>query len=320
MKIDFRATSAALVIGLAGVPAWASDFPSKPIEMIVPYGAGGLTDAFARGIARAAQAHLPNNQNIIVVNKPGGAATIGMTAAAKAKPDGHTIAFVTSSPVALQPLDGATPYKPEDFQPIIRTYDIPASINVRADSEIKDFDQWLAWVKEHPGEFTYGTSGGTGSGLHVATEQLAAALGVELRHIPFEGSAQLTTSLMGGQLMGTSQLPDLHNGGEVRPIIFETPSKPEDPVYDAIPTTQDKGIDAQVVLFSGIVGSADIPADRIQVLHDAFKAAMDDPAVQHLYSQYQLTPAYAGPEEFGKIIATAVENNTKTMRKMGLIK
>lgn len=320
MKLDLRAGSAALVMGLIALPAFADDFPTKPIEMIVPYGAGGLTDAFARGIAQAAQAHLPNNQNIVVVNKPGGGATIGMTAAARAKPDGYTVAFVTSSPLVVQPLDGSTQYKPEDLQPIIRTYDIPASINVRADSEIKDFDQWLAWVKEHPGEFTYGTSGGTGSGGHIATEQLADALGVELRHIPFEGSAQLTTSLMGGQIMGTNQLPDTHNGGEIRPIIFATPNKPADPVYDPIPTTRDKGIDAEVVFFSGIVGNAEIPADRIQILHDAFKAAMDDPNVQNLYTQYQLTPAYAGPEEFAEIISKAIETNTQTMRKIGLIK
>lgn len=319
MTLKTKLTGAIAAVVLTTSTAMAQDFPAKPIEMIVPYGAGGLTDAFARALARAAEAHLPVAQTIVVLNKPGGGGTIGMTAAFTAKPDGHTIAFITASPLVIQPLYGTSAYKPEDFQPIIRTYDIPAAMNVQKDSEFKDFAQWLDWVKAHPGEFTYGTSGGTGSGGHIATEQLADALGVELRHVPFEGSAPLTAALMGKQIMGSNQLPDTHNGGEIRPLIFSTPNKPADASYDAIPSTRSEGLDAEVVFFSGIVGNAQIPADRIAILHDAFKLAMEDPTVQALYEQYQLTPEYAGPKEFGEIITKAVAANTVTMKKLGLI-
>lgn len=122
-------------------------------------------------------------------------------AVSTAEPDGHTITFLTSPLLVIQP--------------IIRTYDIPAALNVRKCSEWKNFDQRLAWVKAHSGEFIYGTSGGTGSGGHIATEQLADALGVELRHVPFEGSAPLMAALMGGQIIGSNQVPDIHNDGEL---------------------------------------------------------------------------------------------------------
>lgn len=319
MTIRLKTTLAALALAIGAAPLAAQDFPEKPIEMIVPYGAGGLTDAFARAIARAAEEHLPNQQRIVVVNKPGGGATIGLTAAVNADADGHTVVFLTASPLVIQPLYGKTQYATEDFQAISRFYDIPASINVRADSEIADYDQWIEWVKTHPGDFTYGTSGGTGSGGHIATEELADELGIELRHIPFEGSAQLTTSLMGGQIMGTNQLPDVHRGGEIRPIVFVTPTKPADPVYDAIPTTRELGLDAEVIFFSGVVGHKDIPADRVAILDSAFEAAMGSADVQDLFVKYQLTPAYAGPEAFGAIIDNAVARNRKTMKRLGLI-
>ncbi len=317
LKLKLGGAIAALALTTTG--AFAQDFPEKPIELIVPYGAGGLTDSFARALAKAAEAHLPVSQPIVVVNKPGGGGTIGLTAAFTAEPDGHTITFLTSSPLVIQPLYGRTAFKADDFQPIIRTYDIPAALNVHTGSEWKNFDQWLEGGKAHPGEFTYGTSGGTGSGGHIATEQLADALGVELRHVPFEGSAPLMAALMGGQIMGSNQLPDIHNDGELFPVIFTTPTKPDNAVYDDVPTTRSAGIDAEVVFFSGIVGNKNIPADRIQILHDAFKAAMDDATVQDLFVKYQLTPSYAGPEEFGEIIAKSVASNAVTMKRLGLI-
>lgn len=295
----------------------AQDFPSQPIEMVVPYGAGGLTDAFARGIAQAAEEVL--GQSIIVVNRPGGGATIGLTSVFAAEPDGYTIAFTTSSPLVIQPHYGNTAYSTEDFQPILRLYDIPVAINVHTSSDLETYDEWLAWVQENPGDFTYGTSGGTGSGGHIATEQLATALGVDLRHIPFEGSAALAAGVMGGQIMGSNQLPNIHNDGEIRPIIFQSPSRPTHEIYDDVPTTQEMGIDAVVVFFSGLIAHSDVPADRIQILHDAFRAAMDAPNVQELFERCQIMPDPAGPEEFGQIIADAAAANEITMRELGLI-
>lgn len=322
LTTKLRRIAAVLVAAtaLATGPAIAADFPTKSIELIVPYGAGGLTDSFARAIAKAAEAQLPGGHSIVVINKPGGGATIGATAAFTAKPDGYTLLFTTSSPIALQPLYGKTAYQPGDFQGIIRTYNIPSAMNVHSSSDIKTFDDWLTWVKANPGKFTYGTSGGTGSGGHIATEQLATALGVKLRHIPYEGSAALKAALMGDQIMGANSLPDIHRGGEIRPIIFVTETRPAADVYDAVPTTKELGIPAVVEFFSGIVGHKDIPAETVSVLHDAFKVALDDPAVLNLFAKYKFSNGYAGPDEFNAIMARAVEANTVTMKSLGLIK
>jgi len=309
------ATFAALSL-TAGAAA-AQDFPTKPIELVVPYGAGGLTDAFARGVAQAAEEEL--GQKVVVVNRPGGGATIGLTSAFAAKPDGYTVVFTTSSPLVIQPLYGKTAYKTDDFQPILRLYDIPVAINVQRDSDLQSYDDWLAWVKENPGEFTYGTSGGTGSGGHIATEQLSKVLDVDIRHIPFEGSAALAAAVMGGQIKGSNQLPNIHRDGEIRPLFFMSPTRPTDAVYDSVPTVRELGIDAEVVFFSGIIGHKDIPADRIAILSEAFRAAMDAPNVQELFERYQIMADPAGPEAFAEIIAAAARHNEATMRDIGLI-
>lgn len=297
--------------------AVADDFPTKPIELVVPYGAGGLTDAFARGVAQAAEEEL--GQKIVVVNRPGGGATIGLTSVFASEPDGYTLAFTTSSPLVIQPLYGNTAYNTDDFQPVLRLYDIPVAINVQKDSELQGYDDWLEWVKANPGDFTYGTSGGTGSGGHIATEQLSKVLDVDIRHIPFEGSAALAAAVMGGQITGSNQLPNIHRDGEIRPLFFMSPSRPTDAVYDSVPTVAELGIDAEVVFFSGIIGHKDIPADRIEALSAAFRAAMDAPNVLELFERYQIKADPAGPEAFAEIIAAAAEANETTMREIGLI-
>ncbi|MCK0150869.1 tripartite tricarboxylate transporter substrate binding protein [Marivita sp. S6314] len=309
------ATFAALSLTVGA--AVAQDFPTKPIELVVPYGAGGLTDAFARGVAQAAEEEL--GQKIVVVNRPGGGATIGLTSVFAAEPDGYTVAFTTSSPLVIQPLYGKTAYKTTDFQPILRLYDIPVAINVQRDSELQGYEDWLEWVKANPGEFTYGTSGGTGSGGHIATEQLGKVLDVDIRHIPFEGSAALAAAVMGGQIKGSNQLPNIHRDGEIRPLFFMSPSRPTDAVYDSVPTVAELGIDAEVVFFSGIIAHKDVPADRISILNDAFRAAMDAPNVQELFERDQIMPDPAGPEAFAEIIAAASKSNETTMREIGLI-
>ncbi len=302
--------AAAFLLGSSGTqPAQAEDFPSKPIEMVVPYQAGGLLDNIGRTLAPKVEEIL--GQPIVVVNKPGGGATIGLTSGFTAKPDGYTIVFTTSSPIALQPLHGKTAYQPDDFQGIVKIFDIPSSMNVNAKSDTKTLDEWVAWVKENPGKFTYGTAGGTGSGGHIASQQLADALGLEIKHVPFEGQAQLKAAVSGGQIMGSNTVPDVHRGGDMYPVIFVTDARPSDPMYKDIPTTTDKGIDAVVTFFSGIVGHKDIPADRAQAIHDAFKTAMEDKAFKDLMAKYKMDASYADGAAFNKIIAGAVESNRK---------
>lgn len=309
-------TTAAVAMTAANA-VLAEGFPEKPIELIVPYAPGGLSDTVGRSLAKAAEKTL--GQPIAVINKPGGGGTIGITAGLTSKPDGYTIVFTTSSPISLQPLHGKTPYQPDDFQGIAKVYDIPSSMNVHLDSDVDNFDDWVAWVKEHPGEFTYGTAGGTGSGGHIASVQLAESLGLDIKHVPYEGQATLAGAVAGKQIMGSNTTPDVHVGGVMNPMIFVTKAKPADPLYDSVPTTIDKEIDAVVSFFSGVIGHKDIPADRVKILQDAFKTALDDEAVKKTFENYKFAIDYADSAEFTDIISNTAASNQKTMKALGLI-
>ena len=299
--------------------AVADDYPERPIEIIVPYKAGGLTDALARKVGAVMAEVMPNSPEVVIVNKPGGAATIGLTALANSDPDGYTIAFTTSSPVAIQPLYGRVAYTHESFAPISQVIEIPAALNVHKDSDIKTFDEFVAWAKANPGEFTYATTGGLGSGTHIVSEELAVAAGVEMRHIPFEGTAQMSAALTGKQILGTMQSPTLHRGGDARPLIFLTNLKTTDPMYADVPTSADLGIDASAAFFAGFLAPAGTPDDRLAALSDAIDKAMKHESLTGWLGKVKLPISFQGPGEFTAILSSTVENNRVQLKQLGLI-
>lgn len=319
MKTIFKLAATAVSAALVGTAAMAEDFPSRPIEIVVTYKAGGLTDAYARLIAKHMPKHLPNNPEVVVVNKPGGAGTIGLTAVSTAEPDGYTLAYTTSSPIAIQPHYGKTPFTTESFEPIAKVFEVASSLNVHKDSEIETYEQFVDWLKANPGEFTYSATGGTGSGTHIVSEQFAAAVGAEMRFIPFEGTAQLDAALSGKQIEGSMQMPNLHRGGDARPIIFLTNTKPSHEAYDSVPTANDLGIDASTDFFGGFFAPAGTPEDRVQILADALEATLKEQELVDMSNKFLVPLVFAGPEEFGSIVNTVSESNKVELKELGLI-
>lgn len=299
--------------------ASAEGFPDRPIELIVPFGAGGTTDVFARAFTRVITKYLPNEQRTVVINKPGGAATIGISVVANAEPDGYTLGFLPGGILELQPHYGRTTWTSDDFEPVIAFLEIPASINVLDSSPIKTYEQWLEFTKKNPGKFTYTTPGGTGSGTHLSMEQLADSAGVKVRHIPFEGHAQGQSAMLGGQVMGNFALPDLHKGGEIRPLVFLTKVKPNHPSYDDIPLSSDVDIDISVSYPMGIIAPKGTPKERLAIIHDAFKAAMEDPEIVKYYETTGLPKIYEDPEAYGKGIKQRTEAYKRMLQKLGMI-
>lgn len=319
IKFTRIALLAALATGVAG-NATADDYPSEPIEFIVNYKAGGLTDAFARKLAQYLPKYLPNNPKIVVVNKPGGAGTIGLTKLANADADGYTIGLTTSSPLVIQPLYGKTPFTAEDFTPIAKTMEIPAAFNVHKDSDIQTLDQLVEFAQQNPGKVTFASTGGNGSGTHLVGEKLASIMDISIRHIPFEGTAQMTTALASKQVSGTVQMPTLHRGGDARPLVFLTSMKPQTDLYKDVPTSQELGIPAVADFFSGVVAPKGVPANRVKLLEEAFQKAIQEPEIQKWSEGVQIPVVFSDSEAFSKIIATEVADNREQMNALGLLK
>lgn len=300
-------------------PASADSFPERPIELVVPYGAGGTTDVFARSFARVLGKYLPNEQRVVVVNKAGGASTIGMSVVADAKPDGYTLAFTPSGTIEIMQHYGRTSWDVDSFEPILSFFEIPVAINVLNSSEFNDYGQWRQYVDDNPGKFTYTTSGGTGGSTHLVMEQFKEATGLDIRHIPFEGQAAGQAAVLSGQVMGSFAIPDLHEGGDIRPLVFLSDVKPLGEVYDDTPFSSDLGIPVTISYPVGVLAPKGISKERAAVIHDAFKAAMDDPVVIKFYENAGLPKVYKDAATFAQGIRERTADNKRGLKQLGLI-
>ena len=194
-----RATIAALA-GLAAMRgARAEDFPSRPITIVVPYPAGGPVDLTARLIAQSVGSSL--GQPMLVDNRGGGAGVIGSVAVAHAEPDGHTLILGTNQTHATnQSLLKNCPYDAvRDFSPVAGIADIQHVLVVRRGLEAADVGALVALAKKSPGALNYASTG-VGSASHLAAELFKTKAGIELQHIPFRGSAPMTTELLAGRV------------------------------------------------------------------------------------------------------------------------
>lgn len=195
-----RACMTAVALGAltAAIPAMAqSPFPSQPIKMIVPYPAGGATDALGRMMAQKLGEAW--NTSVVVENKPGAGGTIGNNAVAKAPADGYTI-LMTITAIIQQPLLMTLPYDPlKDFAPVVQVAKSPSMFAVPLNSPANTLKDFITLVKANPGKYNYGTYGaGTSSHIQGALLNLQGKL--DMVHVPFQGAAPLVNNMVGGQL------------------------------------------------------------------------------------------------------------------------
>ena len=298
-----------------------SDFPTKPIEIIVPYAPGGGTDTAARALAGVASNYLPNGQTVVVVNKPGGAATIGLSEVLNAEADGYKLVMTTTGATSIQPHYGKAPFTHDSFQSIIRVISAPQVLVVKADAPWKTFDEWLAHMKQSPGTFTFGTAG-AGHTAHIAMEALSAAAGIQAKHVPFEGAGPAVMALVGGHVEGAlvqaQEAKGQIDAGVIRPLVNVGSNNIE--AYKDTPLAKDAGFNVAVDVYTGLLAPKGTPQDVVTILHDSFKKAMEDPTVIEQFQKLGVEPNYAGPEDFQKDITDSFNTNGEILKKVGLIK
>lgn len=244
------------------------EFPTKSVQLIVPYSAGGGTDAVARALADATKDHL--GQSIAVVNKTGGGGAVGMTEGAKAKADGYTVTMVTVELTTLPNL-GLASISNEDFKAIAQINSDPAAVTVSADAPWNTIDEFIAYAKENPGKVKVGNSG-TGAIWHLAAAALEKKTGAKFNHVPFEGAAPAVTSLLGGHIQAVTVSPaevaSQVENGQLKVLAVMSDDR-LDSMPD-VPTLKEKGIDLSIGTWRGLAVPKDTPDDIVNVLSDAF--------------------------------------------------
>ncbi len=278
----------------------ASSYPNQPIHMIVPWAAGGGTDAVARVLAKEAESIL--GTSIVVENRTGGGGAVGHSAVAQAKPDGYTVGMTTVE-LIIQPHVQDVPYSYKDLQPILQVNSDPAAITVRADSQWKTLDELIAYAKSHPGELRCSGTGYAGI-WHLALLELQKESGTEFTFVPSQGAAPAVTELLGGHIELVSCSPpevaSQVDAGQLRMLAVSGNSR--HPKYPDVPTMKELGYNVGTTVWRGIQVPKGTPDAIVQKLHDAFKKAYESESFKKTMTNLGLGMEYRSPEEFGKMI------------------
>lgn len=274
-------------------------YPSKPITIIVSYVPGGSTDLLARSMEKAAKKYL--GQPLLVVNKPGGGATIGWNELAEAKPDGYTLGM-TGNSVLFQPLYGPTRYNyPTALEPIAQVAVSPVVVAVRADSPWQTIDDVIKYAKLHPGEIKFGhpSLGGT---PHIVGEMFAKEAGIQLGQVPFLGTSESAAATLGGhiQLMfasSPSDIKELVKSGKLRALAISGEKRLTQAEFANVPTFKECGLNVVFTVWQGIATPKGLPEDVKTTLARGFEQIINDPEFANNLESLGLTVEYLGPRE-----------------------
>ena len=294
-------TLAAMLLALAGAAAAQSNYPDKPITMIVPFPPGGVADTVARPVAEALAREL--GQTVIVENRAGAGGATGIGAASRAPADGYTLLMSLSSISILPEADKILSRKPQytidQFKPIARFTADPTVLVVRADAPWKTLAEFVADLKTKPGKFNYGSSGNYGT-MHVPMEMLKSSAGISVTHIPYTGAGPAVLALLGGQVDALSTGPAsvlAHiTAGKVR-ALAHWGDKPLASL-PSVPSLKGAGYPAQFAQWSALFVPAGTPDAVVQKLRAAARKAAADPQVVATISKAGSPIEYLDAPEF----------------------
>jgi tripartite-type tricarboxylate transporter receptor subunit TctC len=303
-----------LVSLLAVGPAPAAEFPTKEVQIIVPYAAGGATDLVFRALAANTSKYL--GKAVVVVNKPGGGGAVGVTEAMQARPDGYTL-VTAITPLTILPHQVKTAFTYQSFDPVINVVQDPAMFQVRADSPWKTLREFLDYAKKNPGMITVGNSG-AGGGVHLIALAFEKAAGVKFNHIPFAGGGPSVTALLGGHVHAVSVSPPEGiphvKAGKLRIIALFSEQRMPD--FPDVPTVREQGVQFSMGQWRGLAAPKGTPPDVVRKLHDAFKKGMEDPAFKKSAADMSVALAHLGPTEFGKLMAADHDRYGKLVQEI----
>jgi tripartite-type tricarboxylate transporter receptor subunit TctC len=299
---------------LMSVPIQAADFPTKEVQIIIPWAAGGATDLIFRALAATTGKYL--GKAVVVVNRPGGGSAVGYTEGAQAKPDGYMLTSAVT-PLTILPHQVTTAYTYKNFEPIINVVSDPSMFLVRADAPWKSLKEFLDFAKKNPEMITVGNSG-AGGGVHLVALAFEKAAGVKFNHIPFSGGGPSVTAILGGHINAVSVSPpegiEHVKAGKLKIVALFAEKRFE--LFPDVSTVKEQGIDFVMGMWRGLVAPKGTPPDAIKKLHDAFKQGMDDPVFRKNAKDMAVNLSYLGPEAFGKLMANDHEFFGKLVKEI----
>jgi tripartite-type tricarboxylate transporter receptor subunit TctC len=312
------------VVGLAAGQALAADaYPTRPIQVIVPFPPGGVADLVARPFATAMEKQL--KQPVVVVNKTGAGGAVGMQALTASKPDGYSLMVALSSISVMPEVDvmfNRPPvYKLNDFAPIALLSSDPTVLVVSSKAPWKNVADFVADAKKRPGEIKYSSSGVYGT-MHVAMEMFAHAAGIKLRHIPTGGGGPALTALLGGHVDALAGGPNVSiaqiKAGTVK-VLAGWGDKRLAALPD-VPTFLELGYkDVEFYIWSGFFAPAATPEPIIKALREATAKAVQTPEFKSAMQKMETPISYLDAPDFKKFWDNDANRLIKAVRNIGKV-
>ena len=289
----------------ACVAAWVTSagaqtsFPDRPIQLIVPFPAGGGVDVIARPFAEIMGELL--HQPAVVMPRDGAAGTIGAGVVAAARPDGYTLAFTPNGPITVQPhVIPTLAYRFEALQPICQVFAVQYVLAVRGDSPYKTLGDLIAAAKAKPGKVSYGF-GGVATAPHLAISQLAIVAGVDMLAVPFRGDPQAILAIKGGEIdSATMNIGGAKAQGFRILATFAGERQPEIP---DVPTVKELGYDVVNSAFGGVFAPRGVPADVAAKLEGACEKIVADERYRKAVVQASQQPVFRKGADFAKLLS-----------------
>ncbi|MHA7685704.1 Bug family tripartite tricarboxylate transporter substrate binding protein [Cupriavidus sp. PET2-C1] len=305
MKHLLQCVVPCVAFAVSALPAQASDYPTKPIRIVVPYPAGGSTDALARMAAQKLAAKL--GQAVVVENRPGASEMIAATYVARSAPDGYTILLTTMTGLTVNPgLYGTKlSYNPQkDFVPIMLAATIPSVLVVNPSVPAKSTAELLSYLKGKPGAVSY-ASAGNGTPSHLGMELYKKATGVDVVHVPYKGGAPALQELMGGQVQVMFALmPEampMAKAGKLKALAITTQKR--SPTFPDLPTVAESGVkDFEMVFWSAFMAPTGTPKDILAKLNSSLNAVLAEKGIAAKLAEMGMEPAGGSSEQLSQLI------------------
>jgi tripartite-type tricarboxylate transporter receptor subunit TctC len=309
-----RTVLLALAGAVAASGARADDYPSRPVKVIVPFGAGGPTDVFVREIAVDLEQSL--RQPFVIENRPGAGTTIGTDYVAKAAPDGYTLLMASSTQTVNETLYKDKPYQLlRDLVPIAPLEENDLVLVVNPSVPAKTLAELLALARAKPGTINFGSSG-PGSNYHMAAELLKNLTGIDIVHVPYKGSTGMRTDILSGQIQmlfdSVPTMAPMVKSGMVRAL--GTSGTARSPLLPDVPTIAEAGVPGfQFSQWVGFMAPKDTPAPVVGLLNKTITAILSRPDVNQAWEKQGATPMVMTQPEFAAFMAAQVAKWAKVI-------
>jgi tripartite-type tricarboxylate transporter receptor subunit TctC len=316
---QFPAMLFALLAAVSVNAVAQSEFPNKPIRLVVGFTAGGISDVLGRAISAKLSANL--GQQVVVENRPGAGTTIAAEFTARAAPDGYTLFLQDMTTHAINAsLYSKLPYDSvKDFTPVALVASTPLMLVVHPSTQANNVRELIAVLRSRPGYYSYGSSG-NGTILHLTSELFKAAAGLDVLHVPYKGSAPATQAILGSEVAFVfSTMPPAVSqvkSGRLRALAVTTPNRVS--TAPEVPTMMEAGVpNFEIVLYSGVLGPAHMPSTVVRRLNAEFAKVVASPDIREVYGRLGADPIQATPEQFSARIVEDIAKFAPVVKASG---